>query len=83
MSSHGQKTDGRQPIYSTVAPVHTTRARIDAQLEDIAREEKIAEDNQKLKGVGSETTVVDLENIKEFDISSMERNSVILVVASS
>ena len=82
MSSHGQKTDGRQPIYSTVAPVHTTRARIDAQLEDIAREEKIAEDNQRLKGVGSETTVVDLENIKEFDITSMERNSVILVVAS-
>ena len=82
MSSHGQKTDGLQPVYSTVAPVHTTRAMIDAQLEEIDREERVEKDNSKLKGVNSKITTVDMESIKEFDITSMERNSVILVVAS-
>ena len=84
----GADQPGLQKVYSSVGAVSSVRAMIDAQLQQIDLEEQEGEKKiiDKLKGVKkkeeSSTEFDDFSTIKEFDILSMPRNSVVLVIAS-
>lgn len=78
------KSQGLQPQYIKPQEASTTRAKIDAMLEEINLEEESGEKKtiEKIEAVKKETTIVDIGNIKQFEPTKIHKNALILVIAS-
>lgn len=78
------KSQGLQKLYSKPQEASTTRARIDAMLEEANLEEESGEKNvvEKIEGVKKENVTIDISDIKDFDATKIHPNAVVLVIAS-
>ena len=78
------KAQGLQKRYITPQQPSTTRARIDAMLEEANLEEESGEKNivEKIEGVKKNPELFDVGQIKTFDPTTIHKNAFILMIAS-